>query len=90
MANALIRLAPLGFTVLLILWTAIVSPYSKYGDSWAIYPAVGVLPLVLCWHIYLVISQYPRSTFITYGLVHVGILFVIWIMCLMKISKDAL
>ena len=90
MGNVMIRLAPVGFTVLLILWTALVSPYSKYGDNWAIYPAVGVLPLVLFWHVYLVISQHPRSTFFTYGLVHMGILFVIWIICLMKISKDAL
>lgn len=90
MENTLIRLLPVGLSILLILWTTLVSPYSSYGDKWAIYPAIAVLPIVLLWHVYLGITQRPRATFVAYGVVHVGILFVVWIYCLMKISKDAL
>ena len=90
MENIIIRLAPIGFTLMLIVWTVLVSPYSKYGDNWAIYPAVFILPLVLCWHVYLGITQQPRSTFIIYGIIHLVAFLVIWLICLMKISKDAL
>jgi hypothetical protein len=89
MENISIRLAPILFTLLLIVWTVLVSPYSKYGDNWAIYPALSILPIVLLWHVYLCVSQHPRSAFIIYALIHMIILLAIWLICLMKISKDA-
>jgi hypothetical protein len=85
-----VRAVPVFLTLFLIVWTILVSPYSKYGDNWAIYPALLVLPIVVIWHVYLIVTQQPRSSFVLYGAVHSIGLFAIWIYCLMKISKDAL
>ncbi len=84
------KLGPIGLTVLLIIWTIVVSPYSRYGDNWAVYPAVLVLPVALIWHVALVFLEKPRYVFVLYGFVHLAILFAIWMYCLMKISKDVL
>lgn len=89
MENFYIRATPVGLTILLIIWTILVSPYSKYGDNWAIYPAVIVLPFAVIWHVYLIFTQQPRSGFILYAIGHIALLFFIWIYCLMKISKDS-
>jgi len=90
MGENIVRFGPIGLTGFLIIWTIIVSPYSKYGDNWAIYPALLVLPAVLIWHVVLIFLEKPRSAFVLYGIIHFVILFVIWMYCLMKISKDAL
>ncbi len=90
MVNLTIKLTPIILTILLVLWTVAVSPYSKYGDNWAIYPALVIFPIVFFWHIYLCFSQHPKLHFLLYGFIHLAVLFVIWIYCLMKISKDAL
>jgi hypothetical protein len=81
---------PVVFTIALLLWTAIVSPYSKYGDAWAIIPALSILPIVLGLHIFLAFKRRWQSGWIVYGVVHVSILLVVWIWCLMLISKDSL
>jgi hypothetical protein len=88
--ESLIRYGPIGLTLILILWTVFVSPHSKYGDNWAIYPALAIFPLAVIWHIVLVFIEKSKSMFITYGLVHLAILLAIWMYCLMKISKDSL
>ena len=88
--ESLIRLGPIGLTLILILWTVFVSQYSKYGDNWAIYPALAIFPIAVIWHIVLVIVEKSKLIFITYGLIHLVILFAIWMYCLMKISKDSL
>jgi len=90
MSEALTKYGPLLLTVFLIIWTIVVSPYSKYGNDWAVYPALAVLPIVVIWHSVLVILEKSKGVFIAYGLVHTAILFVIWVYCLMKISKDSL
>ncbi len=84
------KVGPVGLTILLIVWTIVVSPYSKYGDNWAVYPAVFILPAVLIWHAILIYIGKPRSFFIVYGLVHSAVLFIAWMYCLMKITKDSL
>ena len=86
----LIQYVPVILTVTLILWTIAVSPHSKYGDNWAIYPAVFILPIVIFWHVGLIIAYRPRIHFFLYGLLHTLILFVIWMICIMRISKDSL
>lgn len=43
----LLAYAPLSVTALLVLSTLYVSPHSKYGDSWAIDPALVAPPLVV-------------------------------------------
>ena len=86
----LVAYSPLGVTALLVLWTVFVSPHSRYGDSWAIDPALVALPLVVGLHVLLAYKSRWRSHFITYGIVHCAILFPIWFWCLTMISKDSL
>lgn len=84
------RFGPLGLTGFLVIWTILVSPHSGYGDSWAIYPAVLVMPAALIWHALLIWLARPRLAMLTYGLIHLSILLMIWLYCLMHISKDSL
>ena len=90
MSEALTKYGPLLCTLFLVVWTMVVSPYSRYGDNWAVYPALAVLPIVIIWHIVLVVLEKSKGAFIAYGLVHTAILFAVLMYCLMKITKDSL
>jgi hypothetical protein len=81
---------PLFLSAFLVLWTLLVSPHSKYGEYWAIGPALLVFPLVVFMHVILLIKGDWRPSLIVYGIVHASLLFVIWVLCLMLISKDSL
>jgi hypothetical protein len=81
---------PLVPTAFLVVWTVLVYPFSKYGDNWAIWPALLVLPLALFMHIYLVVALRPRRSLVFYGIIHLAFLAVLWFGCLMLISKDAI
>lgn len=81
---------PVALTAFLIIWTVCVSPYSKYGDNWAIVPAFLVLPLVLVIHLALLIKGRWHPKLVAYGVLHTCAIFYIWMWCLMDISKDAL
>ncbi|MGO8974326.1 MAG: hypothetical protein ACLQNV_12485 [Steroidobacteraceae bacterium] len=84
-------LAPILVTILLVIWTAVVSPYSKYGDAWAIYPALLALPAVIIWHGALVfLLRHYRRTAALVAACHVGLVLPIWFLCLMLISKDSI
>jgi predicted ferric reductase len=86
----IIASTPLIFTVLLIVWTLAVAPFTKYGD-WRIYPALFLAPMVLIVHILLIASRKgARLGFLFYAIMHGTIFFVIWTGCLMWISKDFL
>jgi hypothetical protein len=84
------KLAPVLLSTFLIIWTLIVYPYSKYGDKWAIYPALVVLPLTLLVHAWLVVTNKPRLGFVVYGFGHGLLQAVLWIYCLMRIGKDSI
>ena len=81
---------PIFGSLFLIIWTVIVSPFSKYGDYWALLPALFVFPAVLAIHIVMIVKGDWQSKLIWYGVGHVALLFAIWIFCLMLISKDSL
>jgi len=83
-------LSPIFLDILLILWTLIVSPYSKYGDDWAIIPAIIFLPTVIISHIVLLFIDKHKLRCLLYGGIHIMAIFYLWIYCLMKISKDSL
>ena len=88
-----LKIAPLIITLLLILWTMAVSPFSHYGDNWAIYPALLMAPLVLLLHLFLIVlgkGTAAKLRLLSYALIHGAIFFFIWINCLMRISKDSL
>jgi len=84
-------LAPVILTGVLVAWTAVVYPFSSYGDDWAIWPAVVIFPFIAIWHCVLVFklrgNRLPASVA---ALGHLGIFIPLWIKCLMLISKDSL
>jgi hypothetical protein len=81
---------PLVLTGFLFLWTWMVSPYSKYGDNWAVVPAILLFVAIIVWHVGLIITQERRALLVAYAVVHIATIFRPWIYCLMKISKDSL
>ena len=83
--------APVVVTVALVVWTVLVSPHSKYGDDWAIWPALLAFPIALIWHIAIFIMRrsHRRSAALV-AACHLVILAPIWTWCLMAISKDSL
>jgi hypothetical protein len=92
----LVTFIPILVTVALILWTWIVYPHSRYGDDWAVIPAVITGGIVPSWHMFLLWTRRhgnPQSTFaiyLLYGLVHGAFFFYVWFLCLHYISKDSL
>ncbi len=86
----LLDIVPLIFTGLLVLWTWIVSPHSKYGDNWAVYPALALFVAAVLWHAGLIMTQNRRTPYTIYALTHVTLLIPILLYCLMRISKDSL
>jgi hypothetical protein len=82
--------APVAVTALLIVWTCVVSPYSKYGDMWAIVSALLALPLVAGLHLLSAYKEGWSKRVVIYALIHCVLFFVIWIGCLTVISKDSL
>ena len=86
----LFRFVPLGLNILLIVWTIILSPYSKYGDNWAVVPVIVIFLIIVVLHIILLFVEQSKISFIIYGLIHIVVSFIILIYCLMRISKDSL
>lgn len=93
----LIVTAPILMNAMLIVWTAVVSPFTTRGDSaWALYPAVAVFPLVLIWHIGLQVAahimSYPERNWIlpAYGIANCTVSLMLWVLCLLTISKDSI
>ncbi len=83
--------APALLSVVLVVWTAVVYPFSAYGDGWAIRPAVVVFPIVVIWHSALVFrSRGNRKLAFLAVLAHLGLFIPGWLLCLMLISKDSL
>jgi hypothetical protein len=80
---------PLIMSAFLVLWTVAVYPFSAYGDRWAIYPALLVLPLTVLIHLWLIVTSQHRVRVFIYGLIHVTMQSVVWVGCLMLISKDS-
>lgn len=81
---------PLVLSAFIVAWTICVSPLSEYGDSWAIWPVLLTLPLILITHAALLLSMPDRLAMLIYASIHVVVGAPIWLLCLMRISKDAL
>ena len=84
-----LHLLPLLLTCFLVTWTAVVYPFSKYGDMWAILPALITAPAVLLAHATLVVLGPNRWRELAYAGLHLAIFSVVWIGALMLISKDS-
>lgn len=84
-------LAPAILTGSLLAWTAVVYPFSSYGDNWAIWPAVVIFPFVVIWHCVIIFKlRGSRMPAFVAALGHLGIFVPLWFGCLMLISKDSL
>ena len=83
-------IAPVGITLIVLLWTFVISPFTKYGDDWAIYPVLFAAMVVPGWHVYLVIKPilFSRLSMIFYGVVHIIVFLQELMLSLMLISKD--
>ena len=83
--------SPVIISVLLVLWTAAVYPFSVYGDNWAIWPALLALPTACLWHatLFFVLVEKRRLVGIA-AVCHLAVLVPLWFVCLMLISKDSL
>ena len=83
---------PVALSLMVLLWTFTISPFTKYGDNWAIYPVLISAPIIIGWHIFLVAkpSLISRGHIIIYGIVHLAIFSYIFMLSLMLISKDSL
>jgi uncharacterized membrane protein YjdF len=77
-------------TAILIVWTICISPVSKYGDNWALAPAIAVLPALLAVHLVLAHRRRWRMGFVAYGVIHCAFACVILLWSLSLISKDSL
>lgn len=81
---------PLLLTAALALWTVIVSPYSEYGDYWAIVPAFVVFPATIIYHFYALLKvKYPYF-YLIFSALHLYVQFYVWLIALFRISKDSL
>jgi hypothetical protein len=81
---------PVAITLLVAIWTMVVSPYTQYGDSWAVVPVLGALAVVVLWHAGLIVTGPGRGVLIAYGVAHLAFWVPFGLLCLMKISKDSL
>ena len=68
-------LVPVAITLLVGTWTTVVSPYTEYGDSWAVIPVLGALVVVLLWHVWLAVRGPGRGVLIAYGVAHLAFWF---------------
>src|SRR6266508_2983313 len=82
--------APVIVTVLVMIWTLVVSPHSQYGDNWAVYPVLLAFLLVLGLHGMLVVRSPLRLAMVVYALLHLAFWVPFGIWCMMRISKDSL
>jgi hypothetical protein len=81
---------PLVITSLMVIWTLCISPFSQYGDNWAVWPALLALPLIIIAHVALLFGMPNRLPLLIYASVHTAVAVPIWFVCLMRISKDAI
>ena len=84
--------APIIMSLIIIVWTVIVSPYTAYGDDWAMIPVLIMAVLILIWHIYLLFRPANTSRLLLslYAVIHVYVLITIVGFSLVIISKDSL
>ena len=84
------QFAPVIITFILVAWTAVVYPFSKYGD-WEIYPALVAFPVAFIWHFVIIYRlRGNRKTASIAAFAHLGIMLIVWFGCLMMISKDSI
>jgi hypothetical protein len=64
-----VLLVPVLLTIFLVLWWVLEEKRSSYG-SWQVYLALAIMPLVLIWHIGLIVSRKPRLNMVVFAAAH--------------------
>jgi hypothetical protein len=82
-------LIPISASVLGMVWTAAVAPFTSYGNTWAQYPVFALFAVSVVVHVWL-IAKRPSFHQVLYGVVHLPMQVVVFFACLMLISKDSL
>ena len=67
-----LAVGPLGATAAVALWTAMVSPHTRYGDNWAVYPVLVAFLGVLGIHALLLVRSRFRIAMGAYAIVHIA------------------
>jgi hypothetical protein len=57
---------------LIAAWAILVSPYSEYGDNWAVFPVLASALLIIVAHVTLVVCYKPRWAYMLYALLHLS------------------
>ena len=84
-------LGPVSVSVLMVLWTIAVSPTTSLNDSWATWPVIAMLPAVLLWHVVVVaVVRGYRGLASVIAVYHLSVFSLLWLGCLMQISKSSL
>ena len=83
-------IGPLALNLVCFMWALMISPYTSYGDSWAINPVLAIAVIVVTCHIALIFVVKRKIMPILYAVLYLPSSVYLWIYCLMKISKDFL
>ncbi|HET6943654.1 MAG TPA: hypothetical protein VFH89_15995 [Sphingomicrobium sp.] len=81
---------PIFGTILMLFWSGIVAPFTTYGDTWAVAPALALFAAALVVQICLVIRAKGKIGYIAYAVIHAAVSFELLLLCLTLISKDSL
>lgn len=81
---------PVILSALLVCWTLLVSPHTKYGDTWALVPILLVFLSVVAIHIGILVKRGWTAGLIVYGVLHIAIVLALSFWSLTLISKDSL
>lgn len=77
-------------TVIVVVWTVIVSRFTTFGDDWAAYPILLVFVVTLILHVWLVVVHQPKGPLVLFGAVHLLVQATIFPYCIIIITKNAL
>ena len=80
----------LALNMVCAMWACMVSPYTSYGDSWAIYPVLGMGVFVVVCHVALIFVTKRKMIAILYAVLYLPASVYLWPFCLTIISKDSL
>ncbi len=87
-----VLLSPIACSLLVFLWAFVISPYTQYGNNWAIYPVLLAAFVIIGLHVFLVVlpRNIARWKLVIYGICHLTLFSQILLFALMLISKDGL
>jgi hypothetical protein len=83
------RFGPALFIPIMVVGSALYSPWQHYG-SWPAYLILLGLPVAICWHLALIVTERPRTTYFGYAAANLIFYILIGIYCLFWVTGDSL